>query len=81
MRKVDDGEEKKKKKKKKKRKKIKAEIVATNVIASRSPNRDRLQRRPLVPILATIQVLGGGVPKWVSIWGCVSDIYLFVILL
>ena len=47
MRKVDDGEEKKKKKKKEK--KIKAEKVATNVVASRPPNGDRLQRRPLVP--------------------------------
>ena len=26
-----------------------AEIVATNVVASRPPNGDRLQRRPLVP--------------------------------
>ena len=43
MRKVDDGEEKEKKKKKEK--KITAEIVATNVVASRPPNGDRLQRR------------------------------------
>ena len=27
-----------------------AEIVATNVVPSRPPNGDRLQRRPLVPI-------------------------------
>ena len=41
MRKVDDGEEKKKKKKKKKEKKekIMTFIVATNVIASRPPER------------------------------------------
>ena len=39
MRKVDDGEKKKKKKKKKKRKKIMTFIVATNVIASRPPER------------------------------------------
>ena len=30
--------------------KIMAEIVATNVVASRPPNGDRLQSRPLVPI-------------------------------
>ena len=47
-RKVDDGE-KRKRKKEKKKKKIMAEIVATNVVASRPPNGDRLQRRPLVP--------------------------------
>ena len=47
MRKVDDGE---KKKKKKRKKKIMTEIVATNVVASRPPNGDRLQCRPLVPI-------------------------------
>ena len=35
---------------KKRKKKITAEIVATNVVASRPPNGDRLQRRPLVPI-------------------------------
>ena len=46
LRKVDDG-----KRKKRKEKKITAEIVATNVVASRSPNGDRLQRRPLVPII------------------------------
>ena len=34
----------------KKKKKIKAEIVATNVVAGRPPNGDRLQRRPLVPM-------------------------------
>ena len=40
MRKVDDGEEKKKRKKKKKKKeKIMTFIVATNVIASRPPER------------------------------------------
>ena len=47
MRKVDDGE--KKEKEKEKKKKITAEIVATNVIASRPANGDRLQHRPLVP--------------------------------
>ena len=46
MRKIDDGERKKEKKRKKK---ITVEIVATNVVASRPPNGDRLQRRPLVP--------------------------------
>ena len=46
MRNIDDGE-----KKKKKKKKITVEIVATNVVASRPPNGDRLQRRPLVPII------------------------------
>ena len=30
--------------------KIMMKIVATNVVASRPPNGDRLQRRPLVPI-------------------------------
>ena len=30
------------------------EIVATNVVASRPPNGDRLQRRPLVPIFKII---------------------------
>ena len=40
MRKVDDGEEKRKKKEKRKRKeKIMTFIVATNVIASRPPER------------------------------------------
>ena len=39
MRKVDDG--------KRKEKKITAKIVATNVVASRPPNGDRLQRRRL----------------------------------
>ena len=39
MRKVDDGEEKRKKRKKKKEKKIMTFIVATNVIASRPPER------------------------------------------
>ena len=39
-----------KKKKEKKKEKIMAEIVATNVVASRPPNGDQLQRRPLVPI-------------------------------
>ena len=34
-----------------------AEIVATNVVASRPPNGDRLQRRPLVPIGRTYQKL------------------------
>ena len=41
---------KEKKRKRKEKKKIMAEIVATNVVASRPPNGDRLQRRPLVPI-------------------------------
>ena len=44
MRKIDDGEEKEKE-----RKKITVEIVATNIVASRLPNGERLQRRPLVP--------------------------------
>ena len=48
MRKGDDGE-KKREKKEKKEKKIKMFLVATNVVASRPPNGDRLQRRPLVP--------------------------------
>ena len=39
MRKVDDGEEKKKKEKKEKKEKIMTFIVATNVIASRPPER------------------------------------------
>ena len=55
MRKIDDGE-KKRKRKKKKKKKITVEIVATNVVASRPPNGDRLQRRPLVPIMMKIAV-------------------------
>ena len=53
MRKVDDGE------KKKKKKKITAVIVATNVVASRPPNGDRLQRRRscqlLSPVLLGVQ--------------------------
>ena len=49
MRKVGDGEKKRKEKKRKRKKKITAEIVATNVVASRPPNGDRLQCRPLVP--------------------------------
>ena len=52
MRKGDDGEEKKRGKKKKK---IKTFLVATNVVASRPPNRDRLQRRPLVPKLSFLK--------------------------
>ena len=36
---------KKRKRKKEKEKKITAKIVATNVVASRLPNGDRLQRR------------------------------------
>ena len=54
MRKIDDGEKKRKKKEKKRKKKKKkktVKIVATNVVASRPPNGDRLQRRPLVPKL------------------------------
>ena len=31
------------------------EIVSTNVVASRSPNGDRLQRRPLVPITSWLE--------------------------
>ena len=58
MRKIDDGERKRKrKKKKKKKKKITVEIVATNVVASRPPNGDRLQRRPLVPINQVVMKL------------------------
>ena len=56
MRNIDDGEKKKKKKekkKKKKKKKITVKIVATNVVASRPPNGDRLQRQQLVPIVIT----------------------------
>ena len=53
MRKVDDG----KRKEKRKEKKITAEIVATNVVASRPPNGNRLQRRPLVPIVEKVQEL------------------------
>ena len=45
MRNIDDGEKEKEKEKKKKKKKITVEIVATNVVASRPPNGDRLQRR------------------------------------
>ena len=48
MRKVDDGE-------KEKKKKITAEIVATNVVANRPPNGDRLQRRPLVLTYRSLQ--------------------------
>ena len=53
MRKGDDGEKNGKKngEKKEKKKKIMMKIVATNVVASRPPNGDRLQRRPLVPII------------------------------
>ena len=52
MRKGDEGEKKTGKKKNGKKKgKIMMKIVATNVVASRPPNGDRLQRRPLVPIL------------------------------
>ena len=58
IRKIDDGEKKKKERKKKeKKKKITLEIVATNVVASRPPNGDRLQRRPLVPKVARIKKL------------------------
>ena len=52
MRKGDDGEKKNKtgdKKNGEKREKIMMKIVATNLVASRPPNGDRLQRRPLVP--------------------------------
>ena len=34
--------------------KVTSEIVATNVVASRPPNGDRLQRRPLVPICVDV---------------------------
>ena len=47
MRKGRDGEMKKEKKNE--LKKIKTFLVATNVVASRLPNCDQLQRRPLVP--------------------------------
>ena len=50
MRKGDDGGEKRGKKNGGKKKKIKTYLVATNVVASRPPNGDRLQSRPLVPI-------------------------------
>ena len=49
MRKIDDGE-----KEKRKKKKITVEIVATNVVASRPPNCDRLQSQPLMPIIGNI---------------------------
>jgi hypothetical protein len=49
MRKGCDGETGEKKKNG--GKKIMMKIVATNVVASRPPNGDRLQRRPLVPKL------------------------------
>ena len=55
MRKKDDGE-KKRKRKKEKEKKITVEIVATHVVASRPPNGDRLQHRPLVPIFWSIKI-------------------------
>ena len=41
------------------KKKITVEIVATNVVASRPPNGDRLQRRPLVPIVFVIGMSSG----------------------
>ena len=48
MRKIDDGEKKKERKKKKeKKKKITGEIVDTNVVASRPP-----ERRPTVTATA-----------------------------
>ena len=49
MRKGDGGETREEKKTGKKKKKIKIFLVATNVVASRTPNGDRLQHRPLVP--------------------------------
>ena len=57
MRKGDDGEKEKREKNGGeknggKKKKIMMKIVATNVVASRPPNGDRLQRRPLVPIMS-----------------------------
>ena len=58
MRKVDDGE-KKKRKKKKEKKKITAEIVATNVVASRPPNGDRLQRCRSCQLSASVVGEGG----------------------
>ena len=39
---------------KKEKKKMTMKIVATNVVANRLPNGDRLQRRPLVPIIISI---------------------------
>ena len=36
------------------------EIVATNVVASRPPNGDRLQRRPLVPKTYETKVVWSG---------------------
>ena len=61
MRKVGDGE---KRKRKRKEKKITAEIVATNVVASQPPNGDRLQRRPLVPIVAEVQLKASQIKTW-----------------
>ena len=55
MRKGDNGEEKKwGKKNGEKKKKIMMKIVATNGVASRPPNADRLQCRPLVPIIVIL---------------------------
>ena len=49
-----NGEKKNGGKKRKEKKKIMMKIVATNVVASRPPNGDRLQRRPLVPIFKAV---------------------------
>ena len=40
---------------KKRGKRVTVEIVASNVVASRPPNGDRLQHRPLVPIMEPMQ--------------------------
>ena len=56
MRKIDDGE------KKRKKKKITVEIVATNVVASRPPNSDRLQRRRS----CQKKILTYGFPGWIG---------------
>ena len=52
-------------------KKIMMKIVATNVVASRPPNGDRLQRRPLVPIL----------PSSVPVGQCQSNLELRLVLI
>ena len=53
MRKGDDGE--KREKNGGEKKKIMMKKVATNVNASRTPNGDRLQRRPLVPKFPSLE--------------------------
>ena len=60
MRKVEDG------KKEKKKEKIMLFLMATNVVASRPPNADRLERHTLVPKVRTIKKLQKGhkfIPK------------------